>query len=87
MEYRNIDTDYMLYFVCKRYYSGELNQDQVYWKLESEGYSKTEIDNAIYDYYLVYERTKKLEISFVYLGIIVLSSYIIYKVLMHIMVN
>jgi len=79
MEYRNIDTDYMLYFVCKRYYAGELNQDQVYWKLESEGYSKTEIDNAIHDYYLVYERTKKLEVGFIYLGIIILSSYIIYQ--------
>jgi hypothetical protein len=78
MEYRNIDTDYVLYFVCKRYYCGQLNKDQVYWKLESEGYSKKEIDNAIYDYYLVYERTKGLEIGSIYLGIVVLSVYIIY---------
>jgi len=77
VEYRNIDNDYVLYRTCKRYYARELNEDQAYWKLESEGYSKTEIENAIYEYYLIYERNKKLEMGFIYLGIVVLFFYII----------
>ena len=80
MEYRNIDTDYILYFVCKRYYQGELNQDQVYWKLESEGYSKKEIENAIYDYYLIYVRVQKIQVFFVYCVIMMISASLIWYI-------
>jgi len=78
VEYRNIDTDYILYKIIKRYYSREINLDQVYWTLESENYSKKEIDCAVYDYYLVYIRTNQIQNLFVFVGIFSLIIYLVY---------
>lgn len=78
VEYRNIDTDYVLYRVVSRYWSGEISLDQVYWKLESEGYSKREIELAIYDYYLVYIRTNKIQNVFMFVCIFSLIIYLVY---------
>jgi hypothetical protein len=78
MDYRNIDTDYILYKTVGRYWSGELNLDQLYWKLESEGYSKKEIDCAVYDYYLIYTRTNQIQNVCVLIGIFGLVIYLIY---------
>lgn len=78
MDYRNIDTDYILYKTISRYWSGELNLDQLYWKLESEGYSKKEIDNAVYDHYLIYTRTNQIQNICILIGIFGLIIYLTY---------
>jgi hypothetical protein len=81
MDYRNIDTDLDLLVGAKRYYLGELSIDQLYWELQSEGYSEKEIDLAIHDYYLIYVRTNKVQNLFVFMGIFCLIIYLIFKVL------
>jgi hypothetical protein len=56
--YRNIDDDARLLSMAKRYWSeDQLTKEQVHWVLNSEGYSKREIDNAISDYYAIYLRS------------------------------
>lgn len=59
--YRNIDDDARLLNMAKRYWSeDQLTKEQLYWVLKSEGYSKTEIDNAIYDYWNIHLRSNIL---------------------------
>jgi hypothetical protein len=56
--YRNIDDDARLLNMAKRYWSeDQLTKEQVYWVLNSEGYSEREIDNAISDYYAIHLRS------------------------------
>lgn len=81
MEYRNIDTDYQLLLNIKRYYNQELSLDQLYWKLESEGYSKKEVESAIYDYYLIYIRTNVIQNFVVLLITLCLFFYLIHHLL------
>jgi hypothetical protein len=56
VEYRNIDQDINLYHGAKRYWNNDdqISKVQLYWTLGDKGYSETEIDNAITDYYYVY---------------------------------
>ena len=57
MSYRNIDEDARLLTMARRYWTEEqLTKEQVHWVLEAEGYSKTEIKNAISDYYIIHMR-------------------------------
>lgn len=58
MSYRNIDEDARLLTMARRYWTEEqLTEEQLYWVLEAEGYSKREIKNAISDYYIIYMRS------------------------------
>jgi hypothetical protein len=55
MEYRNIDQDINLLKGVRRYWNeDQISKEQLYWTLGDKGYSETEIDNAINDYYYVY---------------------------------
>lgn len=55
MEYRNIDQDINLLKGVRRYWNeDQISKEQLYWTLGDKGYSETEIDNAITDYYYVY---------------------------------
>lgn len=54
VDYRNIDTDYTLYFHVGRYYKKEINIIQLKYVLNDKGYSEKEIDSAISDYYYAY---------------------------------
>lgn len=54
MEYRNIDQDIVLLKSAKRYWQEEITLDQLNWILKDQGYSESEIDHAITDYYYVY---------------------------------
>jgi hypothetical protein len=61
MSYRNIDEDARLLGMARRYWTEEqLTKEQLYWVLEGEGYSKTEINNAISDYYIIHLRSDVL---------------------------
>lgn len=54
--YRNIDEDKRLLTMARRYWDEEdqLTENQLYWVLKNEGYSKIEIDNAISDYWSIH---------------------------------
>lgn len=54
MEYRNIDQDIVLLKAAKRYWQEEITQNQLSWILKDQGYSESEIDHAINDYYYIY---------------------------------
>jgi cytochrome b subunit of formate dehydrogenase len=55
--YRNIDEDIRLFNMSKRYWNEkQLTKEQVHWILGAEGYSNTEIENALNDYYNVHVR-------------------------------
>lgn len=57
MSYRNIDEDARLLAMARRYWTEEqLSEEQVYWVLEAEGYSKKEVKNALSDYYIIHVR-------------------------------
>jgi len=62
MSYRNIDSDERLLIMTRRYWDEEdqLNEKQYRWVLKNEGYSDTEIDNAISDYYAIHLRSNIL---------------------------
>ena len=66
MRYRNIDEDSRLLLMARRYWTEkQLTEEQVYWILESEGYSKREIKNAISDYYIIHMRSDILLHTFI----------------------
>lgn len=77
MEYRNIDNDYVLYKTVKRYYEqNDLNKPQLIWILTNDGYSKEEVDKAIYDYYLIHIRTSNIANRMLWFGCICLTIYL-----------
>lgn len=77
VEYRNIDNDYVLFKTVKRYYEGEsLTQDQLLWILNSDGYSKEEVDRALYDYYLIHIRTTNIANYILWICCICLTIYL-----------
>tara|TARA_Y100000385_G_scaffold276776_1_gene322936 strand:+ start:160 stop:438 length:279 start_codon:yes stop_codon:yes gene_type:complete len=57
--YRNIDQDERLLIMVRRYWDEEdqLTEEQLHWILKDEGYSKTEIDQAISDYWIIHIRS------------------------------
>ena len=57
--YRNIDQDERLLIMVRRYWDKEdqLTEEQLHWILKNEGYSETEIDQAISDYWIVHIRS------------------------------
>jgi hypothetical protein len=57
--YRNIDQDERLLIMVRRYWDKEdqLTEEQLHWILKDEGYSETEIDQAISDYWIVHIRS------------------------------
>ena len=57
--YRNIDQDERLLIMARRYWDKEdqLTEEQLHWILKDEGYSETEIDQAISDYWIVHIRS------------------------------
>ena len=57
--YRNIDEDERLLTMARRYWDeeDELTEQQLYWVLNNEGYSKTEIDQAVSDYWIIHIRS------------------------------
>lgn len=59
-EYRNIDTDVKLLKFARRYHSEDITLNQLEYIAGLEGYSKKEIECAIYDYYLIYIRPDEL---------------------------
>lgn len=59
-EYRNIDTDAKLLKFARRYHTEDITIDQLEYVAGLEGYSKREIERAIYDYYLIYIRPEEL---------------------------
>jgi len=59
-EYRNIDTDAKLLKFAKRYHAEDITLNQLEYIAGLEGYSKREIERAVYDYYLVYIRPEEL---------------------------
>ena len=62
MTYRNIDEDERLLIMARRYWDQEdqLTEQQLHWVLNNEGYSKTEINQAISDYYIIHIRSNIL---------------------------
>lgn len=66
MSYRNIDEDIRLLTMSKRYWTeNQLTEEQVYWILAGEGYSDTEIKNALNDYYNIHVRSNIFWHSFI----------------------
>jgi len=57
--YRNIDQDERLLIMVRRYWDKEdqLTEEQLHWILKDEGYSETEINQAISDYWIVHIRS------------------------------
>lgn len=57
--YRNIDQDERLLIMVRRYWDkqDQLTEEQLHWVLKDEGYSETEIDQAISDYWIIYLRS------------------------------
>jgi len=57
--YRNIDQDERLLIMVRRYWDEEdqLTEEQLHWILKDEGYSKTEINQAISDYWIIHLRS------------------------------
>ena len=57
--YRNIDQDERLLIMVRRYWDEEdqLTEEQLHWILKDEGYSETEIDQAISDYWIIHIRS------------------------------
>ena len=62
MAYRNIDEDERLFIMARRYWDQEdqLTEQQLHWVLKNEGYSTTEINQAISDYYIIHIRSNIL---------------------------
>jgi len=62
MGYRNIDEDERLFIMARRYWDQEdqLTEQQLHWVLKNEGYSTTEINQAISDYYIIHIRSNIL---------------------------
>ncbi len=78
MEYRNIDNDFRLYKLIKRYYEDKsLTKNQLFWLLTNEGYSQAEIDKAVYDYYLIHVRTDTITYYFMWCICLVLIVYLL----------
>ena len=78
MEYRNIDNDFRLYKLIKRYYKDKsLTKNQLFWLLTNEGYSQAEIDKGIYDYYLIYVRTDTITYYFMWCICLFLIVYLL----------
>ena len=59
---RNIDQDVRLLIMARRCHDPEdqLTEKQMTWVLESEGYSKSEIENALFDYYEIHVKSQIL---------------------------
>tara|TARA_B100001769_G_scaffold225860_1_gene187071 strand:- start:176 stop:454 length:279 start_codon:yes stop_codon:yes gene_type:complete len=57
--YRNIDQDERLLIMVRRYWDEEdqLTEEQLHWVLKDEGYSETEINQAISDYWIIHIRS------------------------------
>jgi len=57
--YRNIDQDERLLVMVRRYWNEEdqLTEEQLHWVLKDEGYSETEINQAISDYWIIHLRS------------------------------
>ena len=57
--YRNIDEDERLLIMARRYWDEEdqLTEEQLHWVLKDEGYSETEINQAISDYWIIHIRS------------------------------
>ena len=57
--YRNIDQDERLLIMVRRYWDkqDQLTEEQLHWVLKDEGYSETEIDQAISDYWIIHIRS------------------------------
>lgn len=57
--YRNIDEDERLLTMARRYWDEEdqLTEEQLHWVLKNEGYSTSEINNAISDYWSIHIRS------------------------------
>ena len=75
MSYRTIDHDKRLLLMAKRFWDEEqLTRAQLYWVLESEGYTRQEIKNAIIDYYIIHKRSDMLFYAFMvpFLGFVIL---------------
>jgi hypothetical protein len=64
-EYRNIDTDAKLLKFARRYHTEDITIDQLEYVAGLEGYSKREIERAIYDYYLIHIRPEELMKNYV----------------------
>lgn len=76
---RNIDNDYNLYFHMKKYYKNEINEIQLNWILSQKKYSQKEIEQAIFDYHLVYIRNYNFLRSLFIFSLITIFLIIIHQ--------
>jgi cytochrome b subunit of formate dehydrogenase len=80
--YRNIDEDIVLLKAAKRYWEEEhLTKEQLYWVLDSQGYSKKEVDNAIGDYYYIHIRPERITHYLLIVCLIIVCLVIVYKLM------
>lgn len=81
MDYRNIDNNYDLYYHTKRYYNGDINESQLNWILTERNFSKKEINNAKYDYYLVHVRTNLICNYFLFFCVLFSFIFLLWKII------
>lgn len=81
MGYRNIDEDERLFIMARRYWDQEdqLTEQQLHWVLKNEGYSTTEINQAISDYYIIHIRSNILLHHWIApIVIVLIMCYLVY---------